>query len=47
MFTKAKLEVTLNTADNSGEILELDMDCLNSIAGGDGATSGPFIGGTK
>lgn len=43
MFTQAKFEVSLNAIDNSNDIVELDMDSLNSIGGGDGTTSCPFI----
>lgn len=43
MFTNVKFEITPNAIDNSNDIVELDMDMLNCIGGGDG-TSMPFIG---
>ncbi len=45
MFTKAKFEVSQNPIDNSNDIVELDMDMLNHIGGGDGGvTSMPYPG---
>lgn len=46
MFTNVKFEITPSAIDSSNNIVELDMDMLNSIGGGD-ATSCPFIGGSK
>lgn len=46
MFTNVKFEIAANAIDNSNDIVELDMDMLSSIGGGDG-TSCPFIGGSK
>jgi hypothetical protein len=46
MFTNVKFEIIPNAIDNSNDIVELDMDSLNSIGGGDG-TSYPYIGPTK
>jgi hypothetical protein len=44
MFTNVKFEITPNAIDNSNDIIELDMDMLNSIGGGDGSTSMPYPG---
>ena len=44
MFTKAKFEVSQNAIDNNNDIVELDMDTLNNIGGGDGSTQYPVIG---
>jgi hypothetical protein len=44
MFTNVKFEITPNAIDNSNDIVELDMDSLISIGGGD-STSCPFIPG--
>jgi hypothetical protein len=46
MFTNVKFEITPNAIDNSNDIVELDIDMLNNIGGGD-AISSPFIGGSK
>jgi hypothetical protein len=46
MFTNVKFEIAPNAIDNSNDIVELDMDMLNCIGGGD-AISSPFIGGSK
>jgi hypothetical protein len=46
MFTNVKFEIAPNVINNSNDIVELDMNMLNSIGGGDG-TSCPFIGGSK
>jgi hypothetical protein len=43
MFTNVKFEVSANAIDNNNDIIELDLDMLNDIGGGDG-TSCPFIG---
>ena len=43
MFTNVKFEIAANAIDNSNDIVELDMDMLNTIGGGDG-TSYPYIG---
>jgi hypothetical protein len=34
MFTNVKFEITPNAIDNSKDVVELDMDMLNSIGGG-------------
>lgn len=46
MFTSAKFELAQNSFNSSNDIIELDIDSLNSIGGGD-ATSIPLIGGNK
>jgi hypothetical protein len=46
MFTNVKFEIAPNAIDNAKDIVELDMDMLSSIGGGD-ATSCPFVGGSK
>lgn len=43
MFTNVKFEVSANVIENNNDIIELDLDMLNDIGGGDG-TSCPFIG---
>jgi hypothetical protein len=47
MFTNVKFEVSPNAIDNSADIVELDMESLSNIGGGDGSTSSPFVGQTK
>jgi hypothetical protein len=46
MFTNVKFELAQNTIDSGNDIIELDIDSLNSVGGGD-ATSIPLIGGSK
>jgi hypothetical protein len=47
MFTNLKFEVSANAIENNNDIIELDLDMLNDIGGGDGSTSYPVIGGSK
>jgi hypothetical protein len=47
MFTNVKFEFSANTTENNNDIIELDLDMLNDIGGGDGSTSYPVIGGSK
>jgi hypothetical protein len=47
MFTNVKFEFSANTTENNNDIIELDLDMLNDIGGGDGGTSYPVIGGSK
>jgi hypothetical protein len=47
MFTNVKFEFSANTFENNNDIIELDLDTLNGIGGGDGSTSCPVIGGSK
>lgn len=44
MFTNTKFEVSENKIDNNNELVELDLDMLNNIGGGDGSTSMPYPG---
>jgi hypothetical protein len=46
MFTNVKFEVSANAIENNNDsnIVELDLDMLNDIGGGDGSTSYPVIG---
>lgn len=43
MFTNVKFEISANANENNNDIVELDLDMLNDIGGGDG-TSYPYIG---
>lgn len=44
MFTNVKFEITPNAIEINNDIIELDLDMLNDIGGGDGSTSYPVIG---
>jgi hypothetical protein len=44
MFTNVKFEVSASAIENNNDIVELDLDMLNDIGGGDGSTSYPVIG---
>jgi hypothetical protein len=44
MFTNVKFEVSATAIENNNDIVELDLDVLNNIGGGEGATSYPYIG---
>jgi ABC-type uncharacterized transport system fused permease/ATPase subunit len=44
MFTNVKFEVSANAIENIVDIVELDLDMLNNIGGGDGSTSMPYPG---
>ena len=44
MFTNVKFEVSANVIENNNDIIELDLDMLNNIGGGDGITSMPYPG---
>jgi hypothetical protein len=44
MFTNVKLEVSASAIENNNDIVELDLDVLNNIGGGDGSTSMPYPG---
>jgi hypothetical protein len=44
MFTNVKFEVSTNAIEINSDIVELDLDVLNNIGGGDGNTSMPHIG---
>jgi hypothetical protein len=44
MFTNVNFEVSANAIDNNVDIVELEMEILSNIGGGDGSTSSPFVG---
>lgn len=44
MFTNVKFEISANANENNNDIVELDLDMLNDIGGGDGSTSMPYPG---
>lgn len=44
MFTNVNFEVSANAIDNNADIVELEMEILSNIGGGDGSTSSPFVG---
>ncbi len=47
MFTITKSEVSLVLINKTNDLVELDLDTLSIIGGGDGSTSYPVIGGSK
>lgn len=47
MFTITKSEFSLVLINNTNDLVELDLDTLSIIGGGDGSTSYPVIGGSK
>ena len=47
MITITKSEVSLAVVTNTTDFVELDLDTLSIIGGGDGSTSFPVIGGSK
>jgi hypothetical protein len=47
MFTNFKSAVPLTVSNNTMDVVELDLDTLSIVGGGDGSTSFPVIGGNK
>ena len=44
MFTNIKFEVSANVLEINNDVVELDMDMLDNIGGGEGSTSMPYPG---